>query len=62
MEKKERGGLKFIEALQLMFIAFKLLGVIDWPWWLVLFPIIFPLVILILLILLGLILEIIDDN
>lgn len=61
MEKKERGGLKFIEALQLMFIAFKLLGVIDWPWWQVLFPIIFSLVILLLLTLLGLILEIIDD-
>lgn len=62
MEKKERGSLKFIEALQLMFIAFKLLGVIDWPWWLVLFPIIFSVVILLLLTLLGLILEIIDDN
>lgn len=62
MEKKERGGLKFIEALQLMFIAFKLLGVIDWPWWLVLFPIIFSVVILLLLTLLGLILEIFDDN
>lgn len=62
MEKKEQGSLKFIEALQLMFIAFKLLGVIDWPWWLVLFPIIFSVVILLLLTLLGLILEIIDDN
>lgn len=62
MEKKEQGSLKFIEALQLMFIAFKLLGVIDWPWWLVLFPIIFSVVILLLLTLLGLILEIFDDN
>ena len=26
------------DALALMLIAFKLLGVIDWPWWMVVLP------------------------
>jgi len=31
-------GLSFIDALQLLFIAFKLAGIITWSWWIVLIP------------------------
>lgn len=34
----------WLEALQLMLIAFKLFGIINWSWWIVLFPIIFMLI------------------
>lgn len=33
-------GITFIEGLQLLFIAYKLAGVIDWPWWCVLSPLV----------------------
>lgn len=36
----------FAEALLLMFIAFKLLGVIDWSWFWVLSPLWIPLAII----------------
>lgn len=32
-------GISFTGALQILFIALKLIGVIDWPWKLVLLPI-----------------------
>jgi hypothetical protein len=32
--------LTFLDALQLLFIAFKLAGIIDWSWWWVLSPVI----------------------
>jgi len=32
-------GMGFTDWLQLMFIAFKLLGIIEWSWWLVISPI-----------------------
>ena len=31
-------GLTFLEALQLLFIALRLTGSIDWPWFVVLLP------------------------
>lgn len=34
------GGIGFVGLLQLLFIALKLIGIIDWPWVLVLLPII----------------------
>lgn len=34
-----RAGITFTEALTLLFIALKLLNVIDWSWWWVLSPI-----------------------
>ena len=34
------GGITFMGALQVLFIGLKLGGVIDWPWHLVLMPII----------------------
>jgi len=33
----------FIVGLALLFIALKLIGIIDWAWWLVLMPILGPL-------------------
>lgn len=35
----ERNGISFVQALQLVFINLKLVGVIDWSWWWVLAPI-----------------------
>ena len=35
---KSNGGLDFIDALTLIFIILKLIGVIDWSWWRVLSP------------------------
>jgi membrane protein YdbS with pleckstrin-like domain len=32
------GGIGFMGVLQILFIAFKLLGVIDWSWWWVMAP------------------------
>lgn len=40
MSTQKIKGVTFIELLQLMFIAFKLLHVINWEWWQVLLPII----------------------
>lgn len=31
----------FVEALQLVFIVLKVLGMIDWSWWWVLSPLLF---------------------
>ena len=31
-------GLTFWGALQVLFIALKLMGYIDWPWWMVFWP------------------------
>lgn len=33
------GGIGFVGALTLLFVACKLFGVINWSWWLVLAPI-----------------------
>lgn len=39
-------NLTFWGALQLLFIALKLMGHIDWPWWIVFWPIWLELLIL----------------
>lgn len=44
------GGIGFIGLLQVLFIALKLLGVIDWNWFFVLLPLIIELVIFLVLI------------
>ena len=31
-------GLTFWGAMQILFIALKLMGYIDWPWWMVFWP------------------------
>ena len=38
----------FVSLLQLLFIALKLKGFIDWPWWLVLSPYIFGFLVIVL--------------
>ena len=40
-------GLTFWGALQVLFIALKLTGHIDWPWWLVFWPILADVVIVV---------------
>ena len=42
--KKENG---FVALLQLAFIVLKLIGIINWRWWIVLLPFEFSLVVLI---------------
>lgn len=41
----EKHSIDFIDALQLLFIALKLTGHINWNWWLVLSPIVVTVVI-----------------
>lgn len=43
-------GIGFTGALAILFIAFKILGKIDWSWWWVLSPIWIPLAIALLVI------------
>lgn len=51
--ESKSGGITFLGALQVLFIGLKLAGVIDWPWHLVLAPLIFEgIVILLFLVLL----------
>lgn len=40
-------GISFLGALQIAFIVLKLVGVINWSWWMVLLPAIIPLAIII---------------
>jgi hypothetical protein len=40
------GGIGFFGLLGLVFITLKLLGVVDWSWWLVLSPLWGPLVLI----------------
>lgn len=39
-QTKPSNGIGFVGALQLLFIGLKLGGVITWPWWCVLLPMI----------------------
>ena len=41
-------GLSLCEVLGIVFIVLKLVGVIDWSWWLVLLPIYSPIVLFLL--------------
>lgn len=47
---KSRGGISFLGALGVLFIGLKLTGNIDWPWVVVLFPILWPFIVVILII------------
>jgi hypothetical protein len=40
------GGIGFLGLLTIVFVTLKLLGKIDWSWWLVLLPLYGPVVIL----------------
>ena len=60
-ENKEnrKVGLGFIDALTLIFITLKLIGIIDWSWWWILSPIwIYLLVAIIIAIILVIVSEI----
>ena len=48
--KSASGGIGFCGMLTLLLIALKLIGVIGWPWWLVLAPMWVPTLTLILII------------
>ena len=50
-ELKELGGVysssdgrHILESMLITFVTLKLTGLIDWPWWVVLFPFIAPVV------------------
>ena len=45
------GGLTFFGALQVLFIGLKLTGCIDWPWAVVLAPIIIEVVLVVVIVL-----------
>ena len=47
MSRDTRGPMSFVDWLQLLFIALKLTGYIDWSWWLVMSPFIASLVVVI---------------
>ena len=56
------GGIGFFGLLGILFIALKLLGYIDWAWWLVLAPIWIPAAILaFLLVIVGILYVITKD-
>ena len=53
---KTYNGIGFLSLLGLAFIILKLVGVINWSWWLVLLPLYIPVIsVLVLLIFLGII-------
>nr|DAR23057.1 MAG TPA: transmembrane protein [Caudoviricetes sp.] len=53
---KTYNGIGFLSLLGLVFIILKLVGVINWSWWLVLLPLYIPVIsVLVLLIFLGII-------
>lgn len=56
-DKTASGGMSFLGTLTLIFVVLKLLKIIDWSWWWVLFPTWFPLAILLGMILLAVILS-----
>lgn len=62
MESKtvKSGGIGFVGLLQLLFIALKLIGIIDWPWVFVLLPIIISAGLVILLLIFVLIGELVN--
>jgi hypothetical protein len=47
--KSSGGGIGFLGALTILFIALKLLNQIDWSWWWVLAPIWIPFAIMIII-------------
>lgn len=54
-------GIGFCEVLGIVFVVLKLVGVIDWSWWLVLLPIYGPLVLVIVFILIMLLIAVLKN-
>ena len=56
------GGLNILGVVEIVFIILKLLGIINWSWWIVLIPLWIDLGITLLIILVIIIVAIIMDN
>jgi hypothetical protein len=59
MDNSNKGagtGIGFCDVLAIIFIVLKLVGVINWSWWIVLLPILIPVGILVLFIILMILL------
>ena len=54
-------GVTFSGLLQIAFIVLKILGKIDWSWWLVLLPTIIDAVLFLFVIIVGIIVVIVSD-
>lgn len=50
-------GIGFFGLLTIAFIVLKLLGIIDWSWWLVLLPLFIPVLVVVLIIVFLLIID-----
>jgi hypothetical protein len=42
--EKRGGGINLLDILGVAFIALKIAGAIDWPWWLVVLPLVVSLI------------------
>ena len=52
----KKGGMGLLEILLIVFVILKLVGTIDWSWWLVLSPLLIPIgLLIVVLIVLGII-------
>lgn len=56
------GGIGFVGLLTIAFITLKLIGKIDWSWWLVLAPIWISAIVLVLVLLVALVLYFISER
>jgi Transmembrane Fragile-X-F protein. len=64
-ESSSNSGIGFVGLLQILFIALKLCGVIDWSWWWVLSPIwfeIFLVILVTLIYVIGIIIKVKADE
>lgn len=55
MENNSTGGIGFLGALCILFVGLKLCGVIDWPWFWVLSPVLIPLILVAVIVLAAII-------
>lgn len=61
MSGDNRRGITFMDALAVLLIGLRLVGVIDWPWWAVLLPVWGPLALVAALVLVIAVLEVATD-
>jgi hypothetical protein len=54
------GGIGFFGALAIVFITLKIIGILEWSWWLVLMPLWIPIMIVLGFVIFSLILAIIN--
>jgi len=53
--------LKFLNLLTLLFIAFKITGVVTWSWWIVMSPILISIAIFIMIVFVATIVEVVTE-